>query len=135
MPRVPAPLPHLAALVVLVLAAGPTSGCGAEGTEAPQAGPTGPMVEITIEDGRITPVAADMEVAAGEAVELVVKSDAQGQIHVHSVDAATTASTMVEEQYRYEPGTTTFALEVDDPGLVAVELHDPDQLLVQLEVR
>lgn len=128
MRRVLASLPHLALAPPLVLALSlmTATGCGTPGPDAAVEVEDRTMVEITIEGGRADPVGDRVEIGTGESVELVVMADSEGEIHVHSDP---------EEEYTYEPGTTTFALEVDRPGIVDVELHDPHQLILQLEVR
>jgi hypothetical protein len=56
----------------------------------------------------------------------VVKSDAEGEIHVHSDP---------EHEYEYGAGTTTLpAFTIDRPGIVEVESHELDKTIVQLEV-
>lgn len=117
-------LSPLAVAVPPVLALVAATGCGTEQTDAvADEGRT--MMEITIENGRAEQAGGRVEVSTGESVELVVMADSTGQIHVHSDP---------EEAYTYEPGTTTFTVEMTRPGLVDVELHGPDQLLLQLEV-
>ncbi len=61
----------------------------------------------------------------GEEVTFTVTSDAAGQVHVHSTP---------ETSFSYEEGTTEETLTFERPGVVEVEAHDPDQLIVQLEV-
>ena len=126
MRRLPAPLPPLALALALplVLALLGTTGC-ARGPGAAVAD-DGVVVEVMIEDGRARPAGDRVEVTAGQGVELVVMADSAGLIHVQGAEA---------RKIEYQPGTTTFALELSRPGVVDVELHDPDQLLVQLEVR
>jgi len=125
MRRALACLSPLALAMPVVLALLTATGCGSGDTEAAaQEGRT--MMEITIENGRAEQAGGRVEVSPGESVELVVMADSEGEIHVHSDP---------EEAYTYEPGTTTFTLEMARPGLVDVELHDPDQLVLQLEVR
>jgi hypothetical protein len=66
-----------------------------------------------------------LEVKAGEPVELVVKADEPGELHVHSTP---------EQEFEYGAGTTTLELTLDQPGVVDVEAHDPKVVIVQLEV-
>lgn len=121
----PARLAPTPLLAVLVVAATLLGACGSD-DPAPADAPPAQMIDVTIEDGQVEPEGQRVEVATGQEVELVVKSDAAGEIHVHSDP---------EEEYSYEPGTTTFTFSVERPGVVDVELHDPDALLAQLEVR
>lgn len=131
MRRLPAPLPPLAPTLALLLTPAllGASGCGATGpgsADATDATDDGIVVEVMIEDGRARPAGDRVEVPLGESVALVVMADSAGLIHVEADEA---------QQIEYEPGTTTFALDMERAGRVDVELHDPDQLLVQLEVR
>lgn len=132
MRRLPAPLPPLALALALplVLALLGTTGCS-HGPDA-AAADDGVVVEVMIEDGRARPAGDRVDVPTGETVELVVMADSAGLIHVQpGGDDQDDRAKEIE----YQPGTTTFALEMDRAGTVDVELHDPDQLLVQLEVR
>lgn len=133
MRRLPAPLPPLALALALplVLALLGTSGCSrGQGAAAAE---DGVVVEVMIEDGRARPAGDRVDVPTGETVELVVMADSAGLIHVqHGEDEDEDDQA---REIEYQPGTTTFALEMDRTGTVDVELHDPDQLLVQLEVR
>lgn len=114
----------LAAIAALVLVAAAASGCGRD----PQGAVEQDMVtvDLVITAGMAKTQGERVEVAAGQPVELVVKSDGEGEIHVHSDP---------EHHYTFEPGTTSFTFTVDRPGVVDVELHDPETLLAQLEVR
>ncbi len=129
MRRLPAPLPPLAPALAptlpLVLALVLAAGCGSSGPGT-AAADDAVVVEVMIEDGRAWPAGDRLEVPVGGTVELVVMSDSVGDIHVHAEE---------DRRIEFEPGTTTFALELDRPGTVGLELHHPDQLLVQLEVR
>ena len=58
--------------------------------------------------------------------ELVVKADAPGEIHVHTKPD--------EQEFEYAEGTTTLPLTIDKPGLVDIESHDLEKVIVQLEV-
>ncbi len=128
MRRLPAPLPPLVLPPLALALAVPlalTTGCGTSGPGAAAAGDA-VVVEVMIEDGRARPTDDRVEVPVGGTVELVVMADSAGHIHVHAEE---------EKEIEFEPGTTTFALELDRPGMVDVELHHPDRLLLQLEVR
>lgn len=140
MRRLPAPLPPLALALALplVLALLGTTGCS-HGPDA-AAADDGVVVEVMIEDGRARPAGDRVDVPTGETVELVVMADSAGLIHVQPGGRGADQDGQDDQDDRakeieYQPGTTTFALEMDRAGTVDVELHDPDQLLVQLEVR
>jgi hypothetical protein len=90
--------------------------------------PSEPEVrEIEIEfEGDQAPEVERVQVAVGETVELVVTSDQPGELHVHSDPEQTLA---------YDAGTTRLPLTIDRPGVVEVERHEPEALVLQLEVR
>lgn len=90
--------------------------------------PTEPEVreiEIVFE-GDQAPQVERIQLGVGEAVELVVTSDQPGELHVHSSP---------EQTLTYGAGTTRLPLMIDRPGLVEVERHEPEALVLQLEVR
>ncbi|MEJ7832355.1 MAG: hypothetical protein WKF79_05530 [Nocardioides sp.] len=113
----------LAIATVLVIVLVVTSACEDEPTDANQ---DTKMIEVSITGDSVTPSGERIEVEVGQPVDLVVKSDVAGEIHVHSDP---------EQEFDYEPGTTILMLQIDRPGVVEVESHDPDQVIVQLEVR
>jgi hypothetical protein len=83
-------------------------------------------IDITIKDGKVDPSGERVDVGAGQPVDLVVTADEPGELHIHSDP---------EQQLDFEAGTTTLPIEIDRPGVVAVESHELDQVIVQLEVR
>lgn len=98
-------------------------GCTEEPQQAEPAG--GTSVEVTIENGAASPMER-VQVERGEPVELVVKSDEPGSLHVH---------TSPEQELDYTAGTTTLTLTIDEPGVVEVESHELETVVLQLEVR
>ena len=75
----------------------------------------------------MTPNGERVEVEVGQEIELVVTADEPGEIHVHSTP---------EQELAYGDGTTTLDdRRIDKPGVVDVESHDLEQVIVQLEVR
>jgi hypothetical protein len=84
-------------------------------------------INITVTGSDVTPNGDRVEVKVGQPVQLVVKADAPGEIHVHSDP---------EHEFQYSEGTTTLKpFTIDKPGLVAVESHSLDKTIVQLEVK
>jgi hypothetical protein len=114
----------LAVLTPLFLAVALLAGCGEDepdpGTSAPDA------IEITFSDGSVSPQGERVEVEAGEEIELVVKADEPGGLHIH---------TQPEQELEYGAGTTNLTLTIDEPGVVDVEAHELEIVVVQLEVR
>ncbi len=117
----------LAALLALAVAG--LSACGSSGADAPadEVVPEVISINIDINDETVTPNGARVNVQVGQQVDLVVKADAPGGIHVHTRPD--------EKEFAFEPGTTTFRLQVDSPGVVEVESHELARTIVQLEVR
>ena len=73
----------------------------------------------------MTPNGERVAVDAGQPIEIVVKADAPGELHVHSTP---------EQELAYGTGTTTLKLTLDEPGVVDVESHHLEVVIVQLEV-
>lgn len=87
----------------------------------------GTVVEIVIEDGKASPQGDRVEVKAGRTVTLLVTSDADEEIHVHS-----------DPEHTYEVGageSIEKSFTLDTPGQVAVEAHGLGVTIVQLVVR
>jgi len=84
------------------------------------------MIKIRFADGKVTPSGDRIEVEAGQEVQLVVAADEPGELHVHSDP---------EQELAYDEGEEVFKLEFDRPGVVEVESHDLEQIVVQLEVK
>ena len=119
----------LAVLALIVCASG-LVGCGDDdsssdgdsGTDLPTK-----TIDVTIEGDDVTPNGDRVEVEVGQPIELVVKADSEGEIHVHSDP---------ERELGYGSGTTTLApFTIDKPGVVEVESHALEKTIVQLEVK
>ncbi|MFC5727986.1 MULTISPECIES: hypothetical protein [Nocardioides] len=114
--------------IVGALVAGATVLAGATACgEDPKASTDEPVVvEITFADGTVEPNGERVDVAAGQPIDLVVTADEPGSLHIHSES---------EQEFAFEAGTETFPIRIDRPGVVEVESHELDQVIVQLEVR
>ncbi len=113
-----------AMVATLVLA----TACG-DGEDPPGSGDgSGPkVIEVTFEDGTVSPNGDRVEVATGQDVDLAITADEPGEIHVHSTP---------EQEFEYAEGESTVTIQgMDQPGVVEVESHELDQVIVQLEVR
>lgn len=87
----------------------------------------GTVVEVVIEDGRVTPQGKRVEVGADGRVTLAVSSDVAEQIHVHS-----------DPEHTYEVpagGSIVKTFTLTTPGQVAVEAHELGVTIVQIVVR
>jgi len=113
----------LATAAVLACTLVAATGCGED--EEPEDSTKTKTIEITFADGSVTPNGERVDVKVGQPIELVVKADAEGEIHVHSTP---------EKEFTYSEGTTTLPLTIDKAGVVDVESHNLEQVIVQLEV-
>jgi hypothetical protein len=114
----------ITALVVLSL-----TGCGDDDGEAADTSTKPGMsdtIDVTFEGDTVTPNGERVEVEHGKPVTLNVTADKPGEIHVHSTP---------EQELEYGEGKTTLELTLDQPGVVDVESHTLDKVIVQLEVR
>jgi hypothetical protein len=114
----------LAAATLAVALLGLT-GCGDD--SSPTRRDTTPVtIEVTFEGDTVTPNGERVEVGIGQPVELDITAGEPGEIHVHSNP---------EQELAYGAGTSTVGIEpIDQPGVVDVESHDLDVVIVQLEV-
>jgi hypothetical protein len=137
--------------VVLVLAASLTA-CGGDGdadppatdqtstsspSDAPSDAPSDPesdsgspddsvAVTVTREGDAFTPNGERVELGIDQPLVLTIEADEAGELHVHSTP---------EQDIAYDAGTSEHEIVIDRPGVVEVESHDPDVILLQLEVR
>lgn len=116
-----------AVLAVLSCAVALLAGCGDDEPSDSSDGTTTETntIEITISGDIVEPNGERVPVKAGEPITLVVKADKPGELHVHSSP---------EQELEYGAGTTTLKLTIDQPGVVEVESHELDKVIVQLEV-
>lgn len=109
------------ALVLLTACGGGGSGSSPQGDQAPK------VIEVTFNGNDVTPNGTVEDVAVGQSVELLVTADAPGEIHVHSSP---------EQELGYDKGSTTLTLKpFSAPGVIEVESHALDKVIVKLEVR
>lgn len=135
-------LAALAAPLTLVLALG-LAGCGGEsddastgssGGQSSSSGSSGSSsaegdtvsVTVTREGDTFTPNGERVEMAIGQTLDLTIEADTAGELHVHSTP---------EQEIAYEAGSSEHQITIDRPGVVEVESHEPEVVLLQLEVR
>ena len=131
--------------LVLVLAAS-LSACGGDGdtdppatdqsaSSSPSDSPSdsgssstddGVAVTVTREGDSFTPNGERVELGIDQTLVLTIEADEAGELHVHSTP---------EQEIAYDAGTSEHEIVVDRPGVVEVESHEPDVILLQLEVR
>jgi hypothetical protein len=120
----------LAALTLVACTAGLTA-CGDDDSSGDGSGNSKELptktINVTVSGDSVTPNGDRVEVKVDQPIELVVKSDAEGEIHVHSDP---------EKELEYGAGTTTLPpFTIDKPGIVEVESHALEKTIVQLEVK
>lgn len=84
------------------------------------------VVTITIEGDSVSPNGRKIDVTANEPVILDITADAPGEIHIHSTP---------EQEIEYDAGHSTHTVTFDRPGVVEVESHTLEKVIVQLQVR
>lgn len=85
-----------------------------------------PVIDVTFSGDTVTPSGDRVKVNTGQDITLNVTADAPGEIHVHSTP---------EQELEYDAGTTTLTIVgIDQPGIVDVESHTLEKIIVQLEV-
>lgn len=99
-------------------------------TPTPTPTPTeepGVVIQATIRGDDLDPNGERVEVPLGEPITIVVDADHAGELHVHSDP---------EQELAYKKGTTRVEIApITVPGIVEVEDHDADKLLVSLLVQ
>jgi hypothetical protein len=117
------------AVLTLVVCTVGLAGCGDDDSSGTSDGKDLPTktIDVTITGDSVTPNGDRVSVQVNQPIELVVKADAEGEIHVHSDP---------EHELEYGAGTTTLpAFKIDKPGIVTVESHALEKTIVQLEVK
>ena len=82
-------------------------------------------IDITVKNGKVTPHGDRVKAKVRQPVTLNIDADTSGEIHVHSSP---------EQEIEFDKGTSTKELTIDQPGIVDVEDHALEQVIVQLEV-
>jgi hypothetical protein len=114
----------LASATALTVAMFGLTACGDDDGSDGDATPV--PIEVIFEGDTVTPNGERVEVETGQPVELNITADAPGEIHVHGDP---------EQTLDYDEGTSTLEIEpIDQPGVVDVESHELDVVIVQLEV-
>jgi hypothetical protein len=88
--------------------------------------PSGTTIDITFKGATVDPNGVQKKVKAGKPITLHIVADKPGELHVHSSP---------EQEIEYDAGTSDKELTIDRPGIVEVESHTLEQLVVVLEVR
>jgi hypothetical protein len=96
------------------------------GSSSTSTKPAGVVVDITFDGDNVTPNGERIDAKVGEPVTLNIDADAAGELHVHSTP---------EQEIAYDAGTSTHKVIFDQPGIVDIESHNLDKVVVQVEVR
>lgn len=88
--------------------------------------PAGVVIEITFDGDSVTPNGERVDAKVGEPVTLEIDADAAGELHIHSTP---------EQEIGYDAGTSTHEVTFDQPGVVDIESHHLEKIVVQVEVR
>ena len=119
--------PLLVVVTVLLLLA--LAGCGSSSASPSTASSPdrsdSVTIDITVKDKDVKPSGSKVEVKAGSPIHLRINSDMDGELHVHSSP---------EQEIPFKIGTTEKTLTIDQPGVVDVEIHALDKVVVQLVV-
>ena len=86
----------------------------------------GVAVTVTREGDSFTPNGERVDLGVDQPLVLTIEADQAGELHVHSTP---------EQEIPYDAGTSEHEIVIDRPGVVEVESHEPDLVLLQLEVR
>ena len=126
---------RLGAVLVSLAMALAVAGCGSDDSGDSGSGDTvvakkdssgRPTVDVAFTGNSVDPLGAKVAVKVGEPLKLRITADQPGEIHVHSSPG---------QKLAYDAGTSEKTLTIDKPGVVDVESHDLDKLIMQLEVR
>jgi hypothetical protein len=83
------------------------------------------IIDVTLNGDTVDPNGAQVPIKRDQAVVLRITADKAGELHVHSSP---------EQHIAFPVGTSEVTLSFDKVGLIAVEDHALDKLIVQLEV-
>lgn len=101
----------------------PSETATVEPTPTPTPTPESTVIELTIGDAQ---PGRREKVEIGEKIIFRITADEAGELHIHSSP---------EQEVAFPAGTSDVTVVIDQPGIVDVEDHGTDALLVQLEVR
>jgi hypothetical protein len=90
-----------------------------------QAAESAATVDVTVEGLSVTPNGMRVEATVGEPVTVRVTADRAGELHVHASP---------EQTLPFDKGRTTVQITIDQPGVVDVEEHEADLVVLQLQV-
>lgn len=112
------------------------AGCGADSSSAGGTGGSssassstspaqGTVVNVSVHGKSVSPNGDRITTKINQPVTIHVTADRAGELHVHSTP---------EQELKYGVGKTTLKVTIDKPGIVDIEDHIADVVVVQLEV-
>jgi ribosomal protein L15 len=122
----------LLVILVALVATGPAlSSCSGNDSGSGGSGGSGntgksTTIDITIKGDNVTPHGDRVKAKVNTPITLKIKADKAGQIHVHSTP---------EQHIDFPKGESTKKLTIKQPGIVDVEDHALDKVIVQLQVQ
>jgi hypothetical protein len=118
-----------AALCSALLTGALLAGCGGSSSSDDSGSAPLPtkVIDVTFSGDSVTPNGERIEVAVGQRIEFDVTADAPGEIHVHSSP---------EQEFEYDKGSSTIDVKpITAPGVITVESHTLDKVILQLQVQ
>jgi hypothetical protein len=122
----------IAGCICAVMFGGALAGCGDDAsdetpstTSSSDVGTKSNPIEVTIEGDTVTPNGERVKATVGKPVSIHVTSDRAGELHVHSTP---------EQELEYDKGETDLSLTVETPGVIDVEDHVAEVVILQLQV-
>ncbi|MFL6134181.1 MAG: hypothetical protein ACJ72A_15350 [Nocardioidaceae bacterium] len=83
------------------------------------------VLNVKVQGDKVTPNGERIKAKIGEPVIINVNANRAGELHVHSTP---------EQELEYHSGKTTLKLTIGKPGIVDIEDHIAEVVVVQLEV-
>ena len=112
-------------MLVAVVLGLTTLGCGgSSGSSASGSGGTTNTVDVTIKGDTLTPNGARVTVKLDRPIVFKIDADRAGELHVHATP---------EQEIPFEAGTSSHRITLTTPGIVEVEDHDLNKVVVQLQ--
>jgi len=83
------------------------------------------VLNVQVRGDKVTPNGERIKAKIGEPVTINVNANRAGELHVHSTP---------EQELAYHSGKTALKVTIDKPGIVDIEDHIAEVVVVQLEV-
>ncbi|HET7072097.1 MAG TPA: hypothetical protein VFI40_14825 [Nocardioides sp.] len=118
----------VSAVAVILLGVLTLTACGG-GNSSPHdtSGLPTKTIKITFSGDDVEPNGQRYDVAVGQRIEFDVTADKPGEIHVHSSP---------EQEFEYDKGSSTIAVKpITTPGIITVESHTLDKVILQLQAK